>query len=90
VLILWSLSSLIRYGLFFEIDISPLDSLLFLLLFVRSSFFARVMLRLMLSSINFQLFGVILTLLVLSCLLPHVSHARIRRWLLSFVARMTS
>jgi hypothetical protein len=69
---------------------SPLDSLLFLLLFVRSSFYTMVMLPFMLSLISFLLFGVRLTLLVLSCLLPRVSHARIGRMILSFVACMTS
>jgi hypothetical protein len=76
LLILWSLSGLIRYGPFFEIPMSPPDSLLFLLLFIRSSFFIiRVMLRLMLSSISSLLFSVRSTLLVLSCLMPPVSHA---------------
>jgi hypothetical protein len=69
---------------------SPQDSLLFLLLFVRSSFFVRVMILLMLSLISSQLFGVKLTLLVLNCLLPLVIHARTRRLLLSFIACMTS
>jgi hypothetical protein len=86
LLILWSLSGLIRCELFFIVAMSPLVSLLFLLLFVRSSFFTKVMLPLMLSSINSLLFGVRSTLLVLNCLLPPVSHARIRRLLLSFVA----
>jgi hypothetical protein len=90
LLILWSLSGLIRCGFFFAFAMSPQDSLLFLLLFIRSSFFVRVMISLMLSLINSLLFGVRLTLLVLSCLMPLVSHARIRRLLLSFVACMTS
>jgi hypothetical protein len=88
--VLWSLSRLIRCGLFFEIAMSPLDSLLFLLLFVGSSFFTRVMQPLMLSSINFLLFGIRLTLLVINCLVPPVSHVRTRMLLLSFVPRMTS
>jgi hypothetical protein len=50
--ILWSLSGLIRCGLFFAVAMSPLDSLFFLLLFIRSRFFARMMLPLMLSSIS--------------------------------------
>jgi hypothetical protein len=90
LLILYSLSDLIRCGLFFTVAISPQYSLLFLLLFVRSSFFARVMISLMLSLISSLLFGVRLTLLVLSSLLPLVSHAMIRWLLLSFIARMTS
>jgi hypothetical protein len=89
LLIFWSLSSLIICGFFFAVYMSPHDSLLFLLLFVRSNFFTRVMIPLMLYSISSLLFGVILTLLILSCLLPPVSHARIRRLLLSFVPRMT-
>jgi hypothetical protein len=40
----------------------------------------------MLSLISSLLFDVRLTLLVLNCLLPLVSHARIKRLLLSFVA----
>jgi hypothetical protein len=75
---------------FFTIAMSPQGSLLFLLIFVRSSFFARVMIPLLLSLISSLLFGVRLTLLILICLLPLVSHARIRRLLLSLVARMTS
>jgi hypothetical protein len=90
LLILWRLSGPIRCVLFFAVVMSPHDSLLFLLLFVRSSFFARVMILLMFSLISALLFGIRLTLLVLSCFLPLVSHARIRRLLLSFIARMTS
>jgi hypothetical protein len=86
---LWSLSRLIRCGLFFTITMSPEDSLLFLLLFIKSSFFAKVMLPLMISLINFVLFDVRPTLLVLSCLMPPVGHARIRRLPLSFIARIT-
>jgi hypothetical protein len=44
----------------------------------------------MLSSISSVLFSIRLTLLVPSCLLSLISHARIRRPLLSFVAHMTS
>jgi hypothetical protein len=54
-----------------------LDSLHILLLFVRSSLFDRVTLLLMISPI-FLLFGIILTLLTLSCLLPLVKLAEIR------------
>jgi hypothetical protein len=89
MLILWSLSGLIICGSFFTVAMNPHDNLLFLLLFLRSSFFARVMIPLMFSSISFLLFGLRLTLLVLGCLLPHVSHARIRRLLLSIIARTT-
>jgi hypothetical protein len=89
LLILWSLSGLIGCVFFFEIAMSPLDSILFLLLFVRSNFFTKVMLQLMLSWISSLLFGVRSTLLVLSCLLPLISHARIRRLPLSFDTPMT-
>jgi hypothetical protein len=87
---LWSLSGLIRCRLLFAVVMSPLDNLLFFLLFVRSSFFVRVRLPLMLSSIRSLLFGIRSTLLVLNFLLPPVSHAGIRRLILSFVAHMTS
>jgi hypothetical protein len=90
LLILWSLSGLIRCELFFTTAMNSQDSLLFLLLFVRSSFFAMVMILLILSSIGSLLFDFRLTLLVLSCLLTLVSHARIRRLLLSFITCMTS
>jgi hypothetical protein len=63
---------------FFIRSISLLDSLPILLLFIRSSFFARVTLQLRTSLISFLLFGVSLTLLALSCLLPLVSLAEIR------------
>jgi hypothetical protein len=79
-----------RCGLFFVIIMSPLDNLLFLPLFIRSSFFTRVMLQFMISLLSSLLFGVRSTLLVLSCLLAPVSHARIRRLLMSIVAHMTS
>jgi hypothetical protein len=64
-------------------------SLPILLLFVRSSFFDRVTLQLMTFFISFLLFGVSLTLLVLSCLLPLVSLAEIRRLHLSFIGLTT-
>jgi hypothetical protein len=64
-------------------------SLPILLLFVRSSFFDRVALQLMTFFISFLLFGVSLTLLVLSCLLPLVSLAEIRRLHLSFIGLTT-
>jgi hypothetical protein len=85
LLILWSLSRLIRYGLFFIKNMSLLDSLPILLLFIRSSFFDKVTLQLMTSLISFLLFGVSLTLLALSCLLSLASPAEIRRFPLSFV-----
>jgi hypothetical protein len=66
------------------------NSLLFLLPFIGSNFFTRVMIPLMLSSISSVLFSIRLTLLVPSCLLSLISHARIRRPLLSFVTHMTS
>jgi hypothetical protein len=75
-------------GFFFTVAMSRHASLLFLLLFIRSSFFARMMISLMLSSIRSLLFGIRLILVVLSYLLPLVNHARIRRLLLSFVRRM--
>jgi hypothetical protein len=65
-----------------------LDSLPILLLFVRSSFFNRVTLQLMTSLTSFLLFGVSLTLLALSCLLPLASPAEIKWQHLSFVGLM--
>jgi hypothetical protein len=44
----------------------------------------------MISSISSLMFGIRSTLLVLSCLLPPVSHTRIKRLLLSFIAHITS
>jgi hypothetical protein len=55
----------------------------------QSSFFNMVTLQLMISLINFLLFGVSLTLFALSCLLPLASPAEIRRLHLSFVGLMT-
>jgi hypothetical protein len=69
---------------------SLLDSLPVLLLFVRSSFFDRMMLHLMTSLISSLLFGAGSTLLVVSYLLPLASHVRIRRLHLSIVRLMTS
>jgi hypothetical protein len=89
LIILWSLSGLIRCGLFFIRNMSLLDSLHILLLFVRSTFFDRVTLKLMTSLISFLLFGISLTLLVLSCLLPLASLAEIRWLHLSFIGLMT-
>jgi hypothetical protein len=57
---------------------------------IRQEQLLSLMIPLMLSSISSLVFDVRLTLLVHSCLLPLVSHARIRRLLLSFVACMTS
>jgi hypothetical protein len=68
---------------------SLLASLPILLLFVRSSFFARVTLQLRISLISFLLLGASLTLLALSCLLPPISPAEIRHLHLSFVGPMT-
>jgi hypothetical protein len=68
---------------------SLLDSLPFLLLFVRSSFFARVTLQLRISLISFLLFGTSLTLLALICPLPPVSPVEIRQLHLSFVGPTT-
>jgi hypothetical protein len=68
---------------------SLLDSLRTWLLFARSSFFDRVILQLMISLISFLLFGVSLTLLALSCLLPLASPTKIRWLLLSFIGPMT-
>jgi hypothetical protein len=89
LLILWILSRLVRSGLFFVRSMTLLDSLPILLLFVRSSFFARVTLQLRTSLIRFLLFGVSLTLLALSCLLPLVSPAEIKQLHLSFVGPTT-
>jgi hypothetical protein len=58
----------------------------YLLLFIKSRFFARVTLQLRTSLINFLLFDVSLTL---SCLLPLVSPAEIRQLHLSFVGPTT-
>jgi hypothetical protein len=85
LLILWSLSGLIRCDLFFVRNMSLLDNLPILLLFVRSSFFDRVTLSLVTSLLSFLLFGVSLTLLTLNCLLPLASSAEIRRLHLSFI-----
>jgi hypothetical protein len=68
---------------------SLLASLHILLLFVRSSFFARVTLQLRIFLISFLLFGASLTLLALSYPLPHASLAAIRQLHLSFVGPMT-
>jgi hypothetical protein len=68
---------------------SLLDNLPILLLFIRSSFFDRMTLQLMTSLISFLMFGVSLTLLALSCLLPLVSPVEIRWLHLSFVRPMT-
>jgi hypothetical protein len=62
-----------------------LTSLPTLLLFIMSSFFARVMLQLRISLISFLLLGASLTLLVVSCPLPHVHPAEIRQLHLSFI-----
>jgi hypothetical protein len=64
---------------------SLLDSLPILLIFIRSSLFDRVTLQLMISLISFLMFGVGLTLLALSCLLPLISPAEIRRLYFSFI-----
>jgi hypothetical protein len=84
-----TMSELIRCGLFFIKNMSLLDSLSILLLFIRSSFFDRVTLQLMTFFISFLLFGISLTLLTLSCLLPLASHAEIRRLHLSFIGPTT-
>jgi hypothetical protein len=89
LLILWILSGLIRCDLFFVRSMSLLGSLPILLLFVRSSFFARVTLQLRTFFISFLLFSVSLTLLALSCLLPLVSPREIRQLHLSFI-RLTT
>jgi hypothetical protein len=89
LLILWSLSKLIIYDLYFIRSMSLLDSLPILLLFVRSSFFDRATLQLRTSLINFLLFGISLTFLALSCLLPLASPADIRRLHLSFIGPTT-
>jgi hypothetical protein len=65
LLILWISSGLITCDLFFVRSMSLLDSLPILLLFVRSSFFARVTLQLMISLTSFLLFGTSLTFLSL-------------------------
>jgi hypothetical protein len=75
---MWILSGLVRCGLFFIRSMSLLDNLPILLLFARSSFFTRVTLQLRTSLISFLLFGISLTLLALSCLLPLVSTVEIR------------
>jgi hypothetical protein len=74
----------------FFITTSPIDSLPTLLLFDRNNFSDKVMLQLIISLISSQLFGTSLTLLVFSCHLSLMSHARIRRLLLNFVTLMTS
>jgi hypothetical protein len=64
---------LIRRGLFLVVDMSLQDSLLFLPLFISSSFFTRVMKLLMLASCGFLLSRLnVLQLLVL--LLPYQRH----------------
>jgi hypothetical protein len=89
LLVLWISSGLIRCGIFFVRSMSLLDSLPILLLFVRSSFFARVTLQLRIFLISFLLFGASLTLLALSCPLPPVSPAEIRQLHLRFVGPTT-
>jgi hypothetical protein len=74
---------------FFIRSMSLLASLPILLLFVRSSFFARVTLQVRISLISFMLFGASLTLLTLSCPLPPVRLAEIRQLHLSFVGPTT-
>jgi hypothetical protein len=76
-------------ALFFVRSMSLLDSLPILLLFVKSNFFVRVTLQLRTSLISFLLFGVSLTLLALSCLLPLVSPTEIRQLHLSFIGPTT-
>jgi hypothetical protein len=68
---------------------SLLASLPIFLLFVRSSFFARVTLQLRISLTSFLLFGANLTLLALNCPLPPVRPAEIRQLHLSFVGPTT-
>jgi hypothetical protein len=62
LLILWILSRLIRCVLFFIRSMSLLNNLPILLLFVSSSFFARVTVQLRTSLINILLFGICFTL----------------------------
>jgi hypothetical protein len=70
---------------FFVSDMSLLNSLTILLLFVKSSFYDRVMLYLMTSLISSLLFGAGSTLVVVSYLVPLATHIRIKRLHLSIV-----
>jgi hypothetical protein len=74
---------------FFIRSMSLLANLPILLLFVRSSLFARVTLQLRISLISFLLFGTSLTLLALNYPLPHVHPAEIRQLHLSFIGPTT-
>jgi hypothetical protein len=89
LLILWSLSGLIRCGFLFVRSISLLNSLPILLLFARSSIFNRVTLQLRTFLIRFLLFGVSLTLMAFSYLLPLDSPVETRQLHLSFVRPTT-
>jgi hypothetical protein len=91
LLILWISSVLIRCGIFFVRSMSLLTSLPILLLFVRSSFFARVTLQLRISFIILLLFGVSLTLLALSCplsVLHDQTTALELHWTYDFLTRL--
>jgi hypothetical protein len=74
---------------FFIRNMSLLANLPILLLFVRSSLFARVTLQLRISLISFLLFGASLTLLALNYPLPHVRPVEIRQLHLSFIGPTT-